>query len=65
VLQINKRYDVFIMGNGYLPLVVPTRNNGPAWLAIFVGAAFAAYGNKLEQQIGLTLIGVGATKLIQ
>jgi hypothetical protein len=48
----------------YLPTAVPAQNNGPAWLAVGLGVVLAVSGNKVGQQIGVALIGVGATKLI-
>jgi hypothetical protein len=48
----------------YLPTAVPVQNNGPAWLAVGLGVVLAVSGNKVGQQIGVALIGVGATKLI-
>jgi hypothetical protein len=48
----------------YLPAEQSGSNDGPAWFAIGVGLVFAAYGNKVGQQVGIALIGVGATKLV-
>jgi hypothetical protein len=48
----------------YPQVAAPAPNHGPALLAILVGTVFAASGNRVGQQIGIALIGVGATKFV-